>query len=152
MMHEQMSQYYRFLGMNGYAERHDWHYNQENTTYKFIRDYYINHYNKLPPKASAINPNVIPDGWYRYSRDEVDASTKKSAVKVGLNTWKEWEEKTKEFYQATYYELINMKEIAFAHAMDALIANVDMELTDVISYCLKHKATDYDMDIIMSEQ
>lgn len=149
MMHEQMAEYYRFLGMDSYAESHDWHYSQESSMFKFIRDYYITHYNRLPPKVSAHNPNVIPDGWYKYNRDEVDNNTKKNAVRNGLQMWRNWEEETKKLYQTMYTELMNEGEIAFASSINALIVSVDTELSNVIGYCIKHKATDYDLDLIM---
>lgn len=152
MLHEQMGQYYRFLGMNGYAENHDWHYGQESIMYRFVRDYYITHYNMLPPKVTATNPNAIPDGWYRYKRDEVDTNTKRSAVKNGLTAWRTWEEDTKALYQKMYSELMALGEVAFASVVESIIVDTDKELADVMAYFLRHKADDYSMESIMAEQ
>jgi len=146
MLHEQMAEYYRFLGLENYAEMHDWHYSEENARFKFIRDYYIHHYNMLPPRFTTHNPNLIPDGWYRYNRDDVDNSTKKNAVKNGLNAWREWEEDTKKMYQQLYTELIKIEEIAFACNVKSLILDVDQELADAMTYCLKHNSIDYDIE------
>lgn len=81
MVHEQFTNYYDFLGLQGYKRCHEYHYLEENQEYRKLIHYYIKKYNKLVPETSFDNPQIIPDSWYRYTRQEVDLKTKQQAVK-----------------------------------------------------------------------
>ena len=47
----------------------------------------MHHYNMFAHFEDMNNPQVIPDSWYRYTRQEVDTGTKKSSVKAGVERW-----------------------------------------------------------------
>ena len=49
-----------------------------------INRYYLRHHNKLIKTKSVDDPKVIPNSWYAYERKDVDATTKRNAVKTGL--------------------------------------------------------------------
>lgn len=152
MFHEQMANYYDFLGLRGYKRCHEYHFLEETCEYRSLCRYYINHHNKLIPKLPIEDPKVIPESWYKYTRQDVDSSTKKSAVRNGLNLWVEWEKETKKLYEAMYTELINMGEIASMMYVKGLVCDVDCELKKVERYILDKKAIDYDLAIIVPEQ
>lgn len=152
MMHEQLSNYYDFIGLEGYKRCHEYHYLEETCTYREICRYFINHHNKLIPYANVESPKVIPDSWYRYSRQDVDNSTKRTAVKNGMTMWVDWEKETKKLYEKMYKELMNIDEVASALKIKELICDVDCELKKAERYQLNKKAIDYNLSSIISEQ
>ena len=152
MIHDQLSDYYGFLGLPKYRKEHEKHYKKESKAYRRITDYAVDHFNKLPRMGQIPNPNVIPDSWHNVNRDAVDANTMRTAVKSGLETWIKWEKDTKAFYQNKYAELISINEIAAAMIVGELISDVDEELKTAEMYHLWKKHSDYDAVSITEEQ
>ena len=152
MTHEQLANYYDFLGLEGYKRCHEYHYIKETCEYRSLCRYFINHHNKLIPYSDVENPNIIPSAWYSHIRDDVDTTTKRNAVKSGLTVWVNWEKETKKLYEDMYNELIKIGEVASAFKVKELICNVDCELKKAERYHLNKKATDYDILLIIEEQ
>lgn len=152
MVHEQLANYYDFLGLKGYKRCHEYHYMQESCEYRGICRYYINHFNRLIKEPEFKNPDVIPESWYSHTRDEVDMTTKRNAVQNGLEKWRSWETDTKKLYQEMYKELLDLGEIAAADKVNELVCAVDCELKKVERYVLNKEAINYDMSSIIEEQ
>lgn len=152
MIHQQLADYYDFLGLNGYKRCHEYHYFAENIAFRKTSRYYLNHYNALVPEKPVENPNVIPQSWYKYTRHDVDISAKRTAVKSGLQMWRDWESETKKLYERMYKELMDIDEISAAIFLKGCIEDVDCELKMVDRYWLDKKAIDYDMAVIIPEQ
>ena len=152
MLHDQLADYYDFLGLKGYRKCHEYHYIDESCNYRKLCKYFTNHHNKLIQIGEVDDPEVIPKSWYNYSRQDVDSNTKKNAVKSGLVKWVEWERETKELYQSMYNELININEIASASKLLCFIKDVDCELEKAERYHLAKEAINYDLTCIISEQ
>lgn len=155
MIHQQLINYYNFLGLKGYKKCHQYHYYEESCAYIHFMCYFINHYNKLIPKYSFDSltaPSIIPDNWYNYNREDVDINTKRNAVKNGLQKWISWEKDVKHFLQEMYTQLININEVALAIILQKNIQDVDKELKHAQLKYLEVKAIDFDMTVIISEQ
>ena len=152
MFHEQMANEYRFLGMNGYATCHEYHFMDETCNYRKLCRYFIDHHNKLVPYSDVEDPNTIPESWYRYTRQDVDVNTKKNAVKANLERWVSWEHETKELYETCYKELMEAGEVASALFVAEFIRDVDRELKKAQKYHLGKVSTGYDLVSIMDEQ
>lgn len=152
MLHDQLANYYDFLGLKGYKRCHEYHYFAENMAYRSLNRYFINHHNMLIPEARFDNVSAIPESWYSHVRSDVDASTKRNAVKTGLTKWVEWERETKKLYQDMYKELMDIDEVASACKIKELIHDVDCELKKAERYWLNKEATGYDMVQIIEEQ
>lgn len=152
MIHDQMANYYDFLGLEGYKRCHEYHMFKEMCNYRSLNRYFINHHNMLIPEEQFENPDVIPESWYKYERQDVDASTKKNAVMSGLDKWVDWERDTKELYEDMYKELCEIGEVASAMKVKEFIEDVDYELKKAERYQLNKKATGYDMVSIIEEQ
>ena len=152
MIHEQLANYYDFLGLQGYKRCHEYHFLQETCAYRGVCRYFINHHDMLIPDEKIENPEIIPASWYDHIRGDVDTSTKKNAVKSGLTKWVTWERETKKLYESMYNELVNMGEVASACKIKELICDVDCELKKAERYWLNKEATGYDMSLIISEQ
>ena len=152
MMHEQLANYYDFLGLKGYKRCHEYHYIAETCAHRGLNRYFINHHNKLIPYRDVENPDVMPNTWYNHVRSDVDANTKKNAVRIGLTKWVDWERDTKKLYEHMYKELMEIDEVASAIKVKELICDVDCELKKAERYWLDKEAIGYDMPTIISEQ
>lgn len=152
MYHHQLSEYYLFLGLPGYCECHEYHYMEESCTFNKTCQFFLTHFNKLLPLGQARDPEVIPSSWYKYAREDVDTSTRRTGVKTGLEKWVAWETETKNLYEKMYNELTAINEIAAAHYVKELIKDVNEELDHAKEYHLNKKIIDFDMIAIMDEQ
>lgn len=152
MTHEQLANYYDFLGLKGYKRCHEYHYIAETCNYRKLCRYYINHFNKLIPYSEVDNPHIIPDTWYVHVRQDVDTNTKKNAVKNGLQLWVDWERETKHLYEQLYKELMDINEVAAACNLKYFIKDVDHELKKAERYLIEKESVSYDMVTILDEQ
>lgn len=152
MIHSQMADYYNFLGLKGYSKCHEYHFLNENCNFRKLSWYYLKHFNKLMPELPNDNPNVIPSAWFKYLRQDVDASTRKTAIQGGIEKWVGWEHNTKVFYQNMYKELLNLNEVAAAKELEKYISDVDNELAYAKQRHLEDKAIDFDIFDIIAKQ
>ena len=120
MLHDQLAEYYDFLNLHGYKRCHEYHAFCEFKTRRKVMRYYVNHYNRLPLAEKATNPKAIPENWYNYTRQEVDAGTKKRAVRDGFVKWVDWEKETKKLYEEAVCNLYEIGEIATAYRSQCL--------------------------------
>ena len=152
MIHDQMSDYYDFLSLRGYKRCHEYHYKKVMCSYRKLHRYFINHYGKLIEDKRIDNPETIPSSWYRYNRKEVDANTKRNAVKSGIEKWVAWEKETKTLYQQAYRDLVEAKKDATAIFVQEFIRDVDCELKWAERKALELEAVDYSLAFIVGEQ
>ena len=113
-MHEQLADYYSFLNLPGYQKCHEYQMLCELLTYRKAKDMYMKEYNQLVQPATMMAAlttmnnsnnnmqnnanmgannyaNVIPQSWYSHTRYDVDASTKRNAVRDGFKRWIDYE-------------------------------------------------------------
>lgn len=152
MVHSQLADYYRFLGLNKYADCHEHHYKDESCMWRKISDYYIEHFNKLIVEKEIDNPNIIPKDWFSVTRQDVDSNTKRRAVESGLQEWVKWETATKKLYENAFSELLSLGEGAAAMRIKKCLCAVDDELAEATGYLLNKKAVNYDISHIVGEQ
>ena len=152
MIHSQLADYYRFLGLDKYADCHEHRYKEESHCWRKITSYYIEHFNKLIEEQEIDNPNIIPSDWYNVTRNDVDTSTKRRSVERGLNKWIDWETETKVLYEEAFSDLLSLGEGAAAMRVKKCLCDVDDELAEANNYLLNKKAVDYDITHIIGEQ
>ena len=152
MIHENLANYYDFLGLKGYKRCHEYHFLSESCSFRKLNRYFINHHNKLIPNKNVDTPQVIPDSWYQVSRLDVDNAVKRNAIKNGLTIWHNWEKETKQLYEDMYNQLMSINEVASALHIKEYICDVDDELKKVERYMLNKEAIEYDLSVIIPEQ
>lgn len=152
MFHDQMADYYDFLSLPRYRDTHKEHAEHESKVYRALHEYYMNHYDRFVAEEQVENPGVIPVSWRKHSRGDVDTSTRRNAVKDGVEKWISWETETKKLYQSMVQELFADGEVAAASAIFDLVQDVDKELQYAEWKRLILDATDYDMVYIAEEQ
>lgn len=152
MVHDQMTKYYCFLNLKGYAKCHMYHYLSENKDYIELNHYFHRRHNKLITEKSVSNPKIIPTSWFAYSRTDADATTKRNAVKTGLEKWIEWETDTLSLYSKMYKELFDLGEIADAEYISCLVKEVSEELSQAQSLYIQKKTCDFEIGSLMADQ
>ena len=152
MIHEGMANYYDFLGLHGFKRLHEYHYLCETLMNRKVQRFYINKYNKLIPESAVDSSSVIPESWFKVTRQAVDKSTKRAAVESGMKEWVNWEKETCELYSKMYMELEAKGEIPAAQFLCDMIKAVSKELKKAERMHLKFESTDYDMTYIVESQ
>lgn len=152
MFHAQMADYFDFLGLKGYKRLHEYHYFDESIMFRKLNRYYINNCSRLIDEQEPENPRSIPDSWHRYNREDVDVSTKRSAIKSAFQAWIDWENGTLKMYEKAYGELIELGEIALAMFIKNYMCDVEKELKYARRMNIDLKSIDYDMSVIVPEQ
>lgn len=154
MFHEEMANYYDFLGLKGYRKCHEYHYWDEAWVYRKLCHYYVGHFNKLieQEELDKKKVSIIPSRWYQYTRQDVDPSLKRESVKEGLQAWVKWESQTKDLYESMFTELMTLGQVDAAMFVKCMIQDVSHQLKKAQQYHLNKKALDYNINDIIHEQ
>lgn len=152
MLHEQLADYYLFLGLCGYKRFHERQYKLESEGYRKLHRYFIEHHHKLIRRPAVSPDDIIPQSWYSHDRFDVDTSTVRKGVKEGLERWVAWERETKMVFEQMYDELVHIGEIASAMFFREYICDVDEELKTAENYWQEKKINDYSIESIMHDQ
>lgn len=152
MIHSQLADYFGFLGFEGYQKCHLYHYFEESKNYKDLGNYYLKHFNKLLAEDHIDNPNIIPNDWVQYSRQQVNSKIRQNALQAGLEKWVNWEKDTKGLYQQLYNTLISLGEIAAADELNKIIKDVDYELAGAEQELLELNAINFSVVDVMMYQ
>lgn len=128
MMHDQMADYFDFLGLSGYKRLHLYQYFTESKERRDVAHYYINHHGKLIQDRFEGNVQMIPESWRSANRMSVGKSTKQKAVEDGFSVYLGWEQATKDVYQKYATALREQGYVADAIFVDRLVEDVDNEL------------------------
>lgn len=152
MFHEQLSHYYHFLNLEGYKCCHEYHYLCETLSHIKLQRFYINHYDKLIPEERISGPEVIPSLWYKSSRGDVDTTTRKGAVRAGVEKWLEWEEDTHKCYLDAYLQLKELNETAAMHFVKELLIDVEEEIQTAKKKLLDLSTVDFSISYIAGQQ
>ena len=152
MHHEQFSDYYDFLGLDGYCCCHTYHYLKETHDRAKLHDFFINKYNKLIPETAVDTKSIIPPAWFSATRFNVDAATKKNGIKTALSEWHKWEKETRDLYVQMYNELIKINEIASAEYITDMICNVEKEIKHAEKRMIEYNGIGYDLVFIEEQQ
>lgn len=95
---------------------------------------------------------VIPQNWYNYTRYDVDASTKRNAVKEGFKKWVDYEKETKQYLTQMVKQLEEMDERPAAKKLEHLVEHVEKEIAMAEEKMMNLESTGYDMNYILQQQ
>lgn len=152
MFHDQMADYFDFLGMKGYKRLHEYQYFSESMERKKLNQYYINHHNKLIPDTYSGQVSIIPENWQSANRISVGKSTKQKGIEDGFNQYREWESETKNLYEHYSSRLREMGAVADAIMVEKLVEDVDKELKKLERIIVDLISSGYDMVYITESQ
>lgn len=152
MFHDQMSDYFDFLGMKGYKRLHEYQYFAESLERKRLNQYYINHHNKLIPDIYTGKVAMIPENWQTANRISVGKFTKQKSIEDGFNQYQVWENETKTFYELYSVKLREVSAVSDAIIVEKLVEDVDMELKELERIIVDLVSSGYDMVYITETQ
>lgn len=152
MLHSQLSEYFGFLNLCGYQRQQECQAMSEFYEHQKTVLYFVSRFNRLLPEAEAKDPEIIPGDWRGYTRQQVDAGTKRKAVRDAFSRWQSWEIETKKLYEQAYADLHELGEVASACEVKRLVESVSCELERVESQRITLECLDYDLAAICAEQ
>lgn len=153
MVHEQLMKAYLFLGLNGYATCHEYHYLSESKAYISICKYATDHFGRIIKSDDTFQgiQDIIPQSWFANDRDKVDTATRLQAMEEALITWIEWEENTKKLYEDLYLDLMKL-DVPASEYIKKLALDVEEEIVYASKELLVKRSMAFDMVSIMEEQ
>jgi hypothetical protein len=95
---------------------------------------------------------VIPQNWYKYTRYDVDSSTKRNAVRDGFKRWLDYERETKEYLTQMGQRLEAQNEREAARKLEYLIDHVEHEIEHAEEKMMELENSGYDMNYILQQQ
>lgn len=146
MFHNDMSDYFNFIGLHGFKRIHEYQFYEENKNRRLLCRNVLDMHNKLIPHNEELKTKEnIPKEWYSYTRMDIDDNILPKLVKSGWKTYKEWEEETKQLYQdiaCLFYEkgMPIDSDIVLCYAKDA-----QEELKEIYRMCEKLNMIGYDV-------
>lgn len=152
MTHDQLATYYCFLNMQGYAKCHLYHYLSESKEYIDLKRYYHKSHNKLIKEKPVTNPKLLPESWYGHYMEDVDTTTKKSAIKTGIESWIDWETETMKLYSKAYKDALSLNEVADTRYIGTLVDGAAKELASAKSTYILLQSCNFDMVMITEMQ
>jgi hypothetical protein len=118
-----------------------------------------NNNSNRPSNNSTYNPNynnyannIIPQNWYAHTRYDVDANTKRNAVKEGFTKWIEYEKDTKQYLEDMIQRLEQANAREAARKLDYLIEHVEKEIQHAEEKLMALENSGYDMSYILQQQ
>lgn len=151
-IHQAMIEAYDFLSLEGYSKWQEYHYLEETQNYLCLLHYYMITYQKLINVSEPDKIDIIPQSWYKYSREDVDNNTRRETIKILMTKWIEWEKSTKKLLQEMYREADALNEVAAAMYIKDCILEVEKELQNAQQKKLELETINYDTTDIIQEQ
>lgn len=108
--------------------------------------------NTYSPNYNNYANNVIPKNWYAHTRYDVDANTKRNAVRDGFNKWIEYEKDTKQYLENMIQRLEESNAREAARKLDYLIDHVEKEIEHAEEKKMALENSGYDMNYILQQQ
>lgn len=152
MFHNDMADYFNFMGYKGFKRMQEYAFICENLEYRRLNRYAINHLGALIPKTNTSAETHIPSALYTMSRENMDSNAHKNALEIIFDAWCSWEYETKKYYERLYNELFELNEIACCEYLMCLIDKVDKEQKIVDDLRVKLKSVDYNLECVLSMQ
>ena len=150
--HEQLADYFCFLGLQGYKRKLEYQYMDECAGKRKLHHKYINLHQKLIPYRQVQSPQLIPRDWGKYTTADVNDNVLPKYVRSAFEQYKQWEEETKALYEELWQKCIENGMVADAEYITELIEGVTKELKKVNRMYEQLNGTGYDVMTIHNVQ
>ena len=144
MFHDQMADYFGFLGLDGFKCMHEFHHLDESIGRRKTKRYYMKHHSRLLEEAPVDNPKAIPTDWLKYTKFDVSQQVRNQAVQNGFRRYVEWEEASKKLYEQCAARLMELGHVADYNHVNCLVEDVDDELAELYELWLRLKSMNFD--------
>lgn len=150
--HEQLADYFCFLGLQGFKRKLEYQYMCEVAGKRKLHHKYINMHQKIIPLRRTELPQMIPRDWNKYTTADVNDSVLPKFVKSAMEQYKDWEEKTKQLYEEMWQKAMNYGMAADAEYISELVEDVMKEQKKINRMCEQLNGTGYDATAIHTMQ
>lgn len=150
--HEQLADYFCFLGLEGYKKMLEYQYMMECAEKRDLHKRYVEVHQKILPVKQVEIPKFIPSEWSRYTTEDIDDTVISKFVRAALKEWKNWEEQTKELYEEQCDILTRANLVSDCEYVKELILDVEKEIKKVTKLIEKLNGTGYDATMIHGMQ
>ena len=145
--HENMTDYYRFLCLDGLKEIHCHQSQEELETLQCTKDCYAKIYFSIP-QFEMENITLIPAEWYSKTSMDVTKGAIKSLSKESLYHWLDWEKETLGIYKEA---AMHFKENMAFHQLKIakkLIKCVSAEICEIEGLITEGLAYDFSPEFL----
>lgn len=143
MFHDQMMQFFLYLGMPGLARLQEKRYLDESRAMADLQKYAIRAYGMIASDSGTSARDYIPSTWRDSPRNLVDLRGTEDA-RVALETWEGWEADTKKLYSQLYFQAGEVRDAGASEKMAELVRGVDKEHRFVSELVARARAVDHD--------
>lgn len=151
-IHNMLANAFGFLNLDGYKKCQEYHLLEELCNYRKLNNFYLDNYDKLIIEKTLEDVDIIPANWYKHLKEEVDANTKRAAIKDLMKKWVDWEKETKVFLEQQYKLLYDMNDLLGAVYILKMIREVSDELKNARKKQIDLDSIGYDISLIIDEQ
>lgn len=142
MFHNQMIQYFEYLGLSGFSKLQCIRFRDENSEMVCLQRYVIRTYGVVVGESNPDSRSYIPQEWGEKLRETiVDGS---EYVKFGVETWKDWEERSKKKYNSVYFDLCDLRDAGGSERILKVVKETEKELHFVYDIMCKLRNCNYD--------
>lgn len=152
MFHDQMADYFTFLGLPGYAKIHSRQYHAECREREEMKTYYIQRHGRILNDKFTGKVEVIPKTWKNVKSFAVGKGTKQKAVEDGFLLYREWEEETGKLYETYSKALYDGGNVIDALKVGELARHTAEELLMIDAIMIDLISSGYDMVYIAEMQ
>lgn len=152
MFHNDMSDYFNFIGLHGFKRIHEYQFYEENKNRRLLVRNVLDVHNVLIPHVEVETKEYIPRDWYKYTRMNIDDTI---IPKLTRNAWKmyrEWEEQTKEMYENIACAFMKKEMLMDYSTVMCYVKDVQGELKKIYRMCECLSNVAYDPVYIMEIQ
>lgn len=151
MFHDEMTDYFQFLGLQGFKRLHAYRFLCEAKEMRKLKQFEIDHCNVLPEVDGVDYSKRTPSAWYGRKQTDVDESTRQRAVRDAMVAWVEWEKETREIFSKAYTEALE-KNPSGAVKIAKCLKGIECEVKYAERLNLKLAACGYSMDFVIEIQ
>lgn len=150
--HEQLADYFCFLGLQGFKRMLEYQYMKECADKRKLHHKYIEAHHKILPVKQVQTPMFISNDLRRYTTKDINDSVLPKFVRAALNEYQVWEEKTKDLLEEQCEKLNTMGMVADYEYIKEMLMGVENELKKVERMEEKLNGTGYDVNMIHTMQ
>lgn len=148
MFHSQMIQYFDYLGLDGFAKLHKIRFERENAELVELFKYVVEVYGVAIGDVKPDSRNFIPEEWYEGLRESVRDEDRVNYIRFGVESWKDWESKSKSLYGQRYFELNDLRDAGGSEKIMDIVRGTEMELRFAYNLMCKLRNSGYDVGTI----
>lgn len=151
--HEQLADYFCFLGLQGFKRMLEYQYLDECKEKRKLHHHYIDqHHRIIPVKEKQNVPMMIPKEWSRYTTKDIDDSVIPKFVRIGLKRYEDWERETRDIFEEQCQLAQQLGLYTDYEYIKQMLMDVEKELKKVKRTAESLNGTGYDVTAIHNMQ